>query len=356
MTLPIAAAAPRSLVSTPSRDTDPTTRVTDFTRPRKNECYSFEPGAEAAERALKENGTPADFMDAFPDTKWLGTLKLPDGRKLASPFLSKSDMQAVYGTGDLDYATRLTAGTGFAPVQLQAADGSKRAVFEVLTSNSKQNTLNTPYHEAAMALMVAPEEAPVVVPNVNGYSTVAASAAPGVRALSLGLVLNNQDAIDWGRKTVGLDKHPGAVTIADGEAGRSVDVQDVNGRPVYSVNDLQLTQAEMFQEAPQMAAAFGVPVEALAQLPKTVTLKHLNRDVNNGDLVETAFSTTASPAAVFNLADEGHFQKGDASTQLGGILEKGDFKPEVYWTDPNALFAYGDLKTLLPQEPPVPAA
>ncbi len=328
--------------------------VTDITVPGKKECFDFEPGAAAAKRVLDLNGTPAELTSAFPNTPWLGAFELPDGRRLASPFLSRADMDVTYGSGDLAYAKKLTAGTGFAPVTLRAADGTERAAFQVLSLSYKQDTLNQPYHEAAVGLLVAPEGQPVVVPDVNGYSNVAAIGAPGVRVMSLGLVLDKQEPIDWGRKVLGLDKRPGAIAYQDAPSGRSIHVADEKGRPVFELKDLALSQAEQFQEAPQMAAAFGVPLSALASLPTTVSVKMVHRDVNNGRLVGTAYTTAASPEAVFNLAKTGdHFSVGDPSSPLARILERGDFQPEVYWHDPKALFSYG-AEASVPTPPPVP--
>ncbi len=353
---------PPASVRTSSRPQEPQPSatppvITNVTDPRKNECFTFEPGEAAARKVLEQNGTPAELTSAFPETKWLGAFQLPDGRKLASPFLAKTDMNVAYGKGDLDYATRLTQGTGFAPVALQAADGSKRAVFEVLSLDYGQDTLNKPYAEAAVAMLVAPKSTPVVVPDVNGFSTVAASAAPGVRLMNLGLVLNEQEPIDWGRQLLGLDKHAGEVEVADDDAGRDIAVSDDKGQPVFAFKDLQLSQAQQFQQAPQMAQAFGIPVEALAALPTTVASRMVHRDVNNGDVVGTAFTTAMSPEAVFNLAQgDGGFEVGASSSPLAQVLSKSDFKPEVYWHDPKALFAYGAEASVLPPPPEAPEA
>jgi hypothetical protein len=326
---------------------------TDFTVPGKHEHYTVLPGEAAALKVMERNGTPQTLIDQFQGVRWLGALEQPDGRQLASPLLAEASIDAVYGTVDLDQAKGWSADTGFVPIELQGQDGKNRAVVGLLSIDYQKNSLNLPYHEAAMLLYVSPESAPITVPETNGYSPVAAAGAPGARALNLGLGVDKQEPIDWGVETIGLPKRPGSITYTGDEAaGRNIDVADECHRPVISIRNLKLSQQDQLAEADQMAAAFGIPVEALANLPTEVITRMVHRDVNNGDMVASAFATRQSLSSVFNLAEgHGEVQIGDTATREGEMLTEALFKPSAFWHDPNALFAYGEEASILPPAP-----
>jgi len=139
---------------------------------------------------------------------------LSSGRRFASPFrVPRLRGAMLYGTVDGNAAEALLAPDGLSPVRTTCG----RGLGCLWLSDFLESTVG-PYRELTVTLLVA--ERPLSVRWINGYTPLAAQLRPEALVCEYALILDNPDAIDYGRELHGFDKRPGALAFDSDGAGR----------------------------------------------------------------------------------------------------------------------------------------
>jgi hypothetical protein len=157
----------------------------------------------------------------------------------------------LFGTGDLGYLQKLSAGSGWQPLRTQ--DGRGVTAIDV---NDWADTNIGSYHELVLVFPVSPaSEPPTTVDySKNPYELVGASVDSANKVMSVKLIVDDQTAIDVGRDYYHLDKTPVPQQIStDISTSRAkFSVADEQGRQVLSgdfpIDPSPVAQAQGFSQ------------------------------------------------------------------------------------------------------------
>ncbi len=337
-------------ISSLNKQSRPTQPIEKDNLSEAGPCESFTWRADpaGAQKELAKAGVTAEDRNAdlFQQRPTQGYAEMPDGTKHVHPWENyDGDMNVWYGTGNPQVAEKLLKGTGYSPVL--TSDG--RALYELAASKYRRNSLGeNPYSQ--IQPFVLGSKTPMTIPWVNPYSAVAAALTPGVRQFQLPLFINSEKAKAWG-VDVGLEKHVGDVDITSTPEGdRAFSATDVDGKTVLK-GSTTLNPQKYLEELPQFAAALGIPVEAMANLPPIIDQHSAFIDMHNGIVRDGTFAGQFSPQQVYNIANEStKLEFGDGG-KVGPMMRAVEFEPQVTWGDPHAKTMYS-----LVEREPAPAA
>ncbi len=187
---------------------------------------------------------------------------LSSGFRCTSPFLAPVVNGAmIFGTASLDAVERAMAATpAWKPVVLVDEAKQRSAAVCLWLSEFLDSTAGS-YRELTVTFLVA--ESTLELPMRNALSPVAAQLHPDVLVCEYVLVLDKQEAIEYGRELHGFDKHPGHVELSfsDGLVSFRVEEGKLGERGALAVTGQivdhtdAMTQAQMLRD---LARSYGL--------------------------------------------------------------------------------------------------
>jgi hypothetical protein len=227
-----------------------------------------------------ENGSCQDplFTVQYPATKPFTTSR---GVLVHLPVqFYDTDGYELVGTADLGVLRRMTAGSGFQPIQA----GAGRGVANIAVVNYEDSNLE-PYREFVLNIPTNAEQ--LSVPAGNPFEMFGAVIDPQNVGVTEKLILNRQLPIDVGREYYHLDKDPNPQQMSATITTSTADIQalDPGGHPVLRahipIDDSPAAQADAAQRLGS-TAAFQRSAQDITSRGGLIEFNYVFRDIVTG--------------------------------------------------------------------------
>lgn len=287
------------------------------------------------------NETPAttsvdpDFFAQHPLRGCLHTET--DNRYTPYPFQAfGGHISILVGTVDLDGARAITQGSGYSPLKVK---GENRAYVSFMVNHIPSSTVGA-YNEFFTVYAVTKDDdstATKEFANVNAISPIAALFANGVVSYFNAAFLDDQDAIDYGRDTMGFDKKLAKVSVQESGVNNEMFAYDENHLRVLhamvSENPADMQDAVVNGLIPSLVAN-GItpppaptgqpaiqPMAAVSRLPggPTVVTTFYNRQASLFRKLDANDTVTLGDAPVAQKLKNMHFRATAISWSNGGV-------------------------------------
>jgi hypothetical protein len=246
----------------------------------------------------------------------------------------------IHGLADYEELMAQTAGTGYAPVAAQLADGKgRKRGYAQLWIMQYADTTEGPYAEVVINFVVSRRQREYAWR--SPYSSLVPMMDPDNRLFTIQLLLEeyeptNLGAIEYGRQLFGLDKRKARISICQRAETRTFACRQGGKRALWGQVSTNNTLFDTVRDTTWLAQEIGI-LDCLKNAKQMRDGAELNggmvtRDINNpGSTLEILAVYKFSPEIL--RWDPGGKLGWSAETSFGRILDAMDFQPKIACRD-----------------------